>query len=55
MLKYLELAVCGTNLKPTYPFIGSIIRDTFGHALRYASYPYISQECDTILQKVSSK
>ena len=36
MLKYLELAVCGTNLKPNYPFIGSTIRGTFGHALRYA-------------------
>ncbi|WP_223229423.1 hypothetical protein [Campylobacter concisus] len=55
MLKYLELAVCGTNLKPTYPFIGSTIRGTFGYALRYASCPFVSQECGTILQKVSSK
>jgi conserved hypothetical protein len=47
MLKYLELAVCGTNLKSTHPFIGSTIRGTFGHALRYASCPYMSQECDT--------
>lgn len=47
MLKYLELAVCGTNLKPTYPFIGSTIRGTFGHALRHASCPFVSQECGT--------
>ena len=47
MLKYLELAVCGTNLRPTYPFIGSTIRGTFGHALRYASCPFVSQECGT--------
>jgi len=53
MLKYLELAVCGTNLKPAaYPFIGSTIRGTFGHALKHASCPFVSQECDTILQKV---
>ena len=30
MLKYLELDVCGINLRPSHPFIGSAIRDAFG-------------------------
>lgn len=46
MLKYLELGVCGIDLKPSHPFIGSTIRGAFGYALRRASCPYISVNCD---------
>ena len=46
MLKYLELGVCGTDLKPSHPFIGSAIRGAFGYALRKASCPFVSASCE---------
>lgn len=46
MLKYLELGVCGIDLKPSHPFIGSMIRGTFGYALRRVSCPYIGANCE---------
>ena len=46
MLKYLELGVCGTDLKPSHPFIGSAIRGAFGYALRKASCPFVSANCE---------
>ena len=46
MLKYLELGICGTDLKPSHPFIGSAIRGAFGYALRKASCPFVSASCE---------
>ena len=46
MLKYLELGVCGIDLKPSHSFIGSMIRGTFGYALRRVSCPYIGANCE---------
>ena len=46
MLKYLELGVCGTDLKPSHPFIGSAIRGAFGYALKKASCPFVSANCE---------
>ncbi|WP_297961399.1 hypothetical protein [uncultured Campylobacter sp.] len=46
MLKYLELGVCGIDLKPSHPFIGSAIRGVFGYALKKASCPFVSANCE---------
>lgn len=46
MLKYLGLGICGTDLKPSHPFIGSAIRGAFGYALRKASCPFVSVNCE---------
>ncbi len=53
MLKYLELGVYGTDLKPSHPFIGSAIRGA-GYALRKASCPFVSASCEESASPVNA-
>lgn len=45
MLNYLTLRVCGIDIKPKYPFIGSTIRGIFGYALRQVCCVYVNFNC----------